>query len=152
MSAQFLNQVTKHPNANIRVLDAIVDNALNTQDLQINGYILKKHLKIEQQTSPTTDVIANYNDNLYIVTMPLTTPHSTNNFTKFKITYWDTQPTGSYPCINLNTNLYNGTTGLPIVTGKILANNEYEVTIVNVHPSEDLNGAMVITAEIVYFI
>ena len=152
MSAQFLNQSTKHPNANIRVLDAIVDNSLTTNDLQINKYIFKKHLKIEQQTSPVTDVDANYKEHLYIVTQPLTTPHSTNNFTKFKITSWDTQPTGSLPCININTNLYNGTTGLPIVTGKILPNNEYEVTIVNVHPSEDLNGPMVITAELIYFI
>jgi len=152
MSAQFLNQSIKHPNANIRVLDAVIDNSVNTKDLQITGYVMKKHFKIEQTTSPTTDVNANYKDNLYISTMPLTTPHSTNNFTKFKITYWDTQPTGSLPCINLNTNLYNGTTGLPIVTGKILPNNEYEVTIVNVHPSEDLNGPMVITAEIVYLI
>ena len=152
MSAQFLNQSTKHPNANIRVLDAIIDNSVNTKDLQISGYLMKKHLKIDQETSPVSDVIANYNDNLYIVTQPLTTPHSTNNFTKFKITYWDTQPTGSYACININTNSYNGTTGLPIVTGQILPNNEYEVTIVNVHNNEDLNGSLIITAEIVYLI
>lgn len=150
MSSQYLNQSTKNGNVNIRVNDAVVDSSVVTKDLQINQYIFKKHSILNQITNPTTSVNANYKANLTINTQTFTTPHSSNNSTSFLIT--------SYDCSLATDNViasiqrYNGTTGLPIITGKCLDNNEYEITIINLHQNQDLNGSFRISTEITYLV
>ncbi len=152
MSFQYLNQFKPQYNKNGRLNDLSIDNSIQTNDLQINQYTFNKVLLINQSTSPTTSIDATYKNHLRIVTQPFTTPHSNNNITSFIITSFDTQSTGSYPNININIQDYQGSQGLPIVTGKILPNNQYEITVVNIHKNEDLNGAIVITADLTYLI
>lgn len=152
MSFQYLNQFKPQYNKNGRLNDLIIDNSIITNDLQINQYTFNKVLLINQSTSATTSVDANYKNHLRIVTQPFSTPHSNNNITSFIITNFDTQPTGSYPNININIQDYQGTQGLPIVTGKILPNNQYEISVVNIHKNENLNGAFIITANLTYLI
>ncbi len=150
MSAQYLNQSVPNQNVNIRVNDAVMDSSVVTKDLQINQYLFKKHTILTQTTSPTTSINANYKNILTINTQTFTTPHSNNNSTTFSIT--------SYDCSLATDNViasiqrYNGTTGLPIITGKCLDNNEYEITIINLHNNQDLNGSFRISAEITYLV
>jgi hypothetical protein len=150
MSSQYLNQSVPNANINIRVNDAVVDSSVVTKDLQINQYIFKKHDIVNQITSPTTSVNANYKTNLTINTMAFTTPHSNNNATTFLITSYDCSLATDN--VNISIQRYNGTTGLPIITGRCLDNNQYEVTIINLHKNEDLNGTFRISAEITYLV
>ena len=152
MSFQYLNQFKSQYNKNGRLNDLIVDNNITTNDLQINQYTFNKVLLINQLTNSTTLVDANYKNHLRIVTQSFSTPHSNNNSTSFIITNIYTQSTGSYPNLNVNIQDYEGSQGLPIVTGKILSSNRYEVTIINLHKNEDLNGAFVITVDLTYLI
>jgi hypothetical protein len=38
------------------------------------------------------------------------------------------------------------------ITGRCLAGNQYEITIINLHNSQDLNGTFRISAEITYLL
>ena len=150
MSSQYLNQSVPNQNVNIRVNDAVVDKSVATKDLQINQYIFKKHVVINQATNPTTSVDANYKANLTINTQTFTTPHSSNNSTTFSITSYDCSLATDN--VNVSIQRYNGTTGLPIITGRCLDNNIYEITIINLHKSQDLNGTFRLSAEITYLL
>ena len=150
MSSRYLNQSIPNQNVNIRVNDAIVDSVLQTKDLQINQYIFKKHTILTQATNPTTSVNANYKNVLTINTQTFTTPHSSNNSTSFLITSYDCSLATDN--VNVSIQRYNGTTGLPIITGKCLDNNQYEITIINLHQNQDLNGTFRISAEITYLV
>tara|TARA_R110000772_G_C13157647_1_gene425658 strand:+ start:275 stop:727 length:453 start_codon:yes stop_codon:yes gene_type:complete len=150
MSSRYLNQSVPNQNVNIRVHDAIIDNSVVTKDLQINQYIFKKHTILTQATSPTTSVDANYKTNLTINTIAFSTPHSNNNTTTFKITSYDCSLATDN--VNVSIQRYNGTTGLPIISGRCLDNNEYEITIINLHKNEDLSGTFRISAEITYLV
>jgi hypothetical protein len=149
MSAQYLNQITKNGNVNIKVYDAIVDNAMNTNDLEINQYLFKKSLVITQSGGATSPVQANYQPNLIINTQTFTTPHSNNNTTSFVIDAYDCS--ASTDVVNVAIQRYNGTTGNPIISGKCLDNNQYSITITNLHSNEDLNGTFRISVELCYF-
>ena len=150
MSSRYLNQSVPNADINIRVNDAVIDSSIVTKDLQINQYIFKKHDIVNQLTSPTTSVNANYKTNLTINTQTFTTPHSNNNTTTFKITSYDCSLATDN--VNVSIQRYNGTTGLPIISGRCLDNNEYEITIINVHKNQDLLGTFRISAEITYLV
>jgi hypothetical protein len=150
MSAQYLNQSVPNQSVNIRVNDAIIDNSVVSKDLQINQYLFKKHVILNQITSPTSSVNANYKPNLTINTQTFTTPHSANNSTTFLITSYDCSLATDN--VNVSIQRYNGTTGLPIITGRCLDANHYEITIINLHNSQDLNGTFRISAEITYLL
>ena len=150
MSAQYLNQTGPNKSVNIRVNDAVIDNSVVTKDLQINQYLFKKHVILNQITSPTSSVNANYKNCLTINTQTFTTPHSSNNSTTFLITSYDCSLATDNVTVSIQR--YNGTTGLPIITGRCLDNNQYEVTIINLHNSQDLNGTFRISAEITYLL
>jgi hypothetical protein len=150
MSSQYLNQSYPNQNVNIRVNDAIMDGSVVTTDLQINNFLFKKHVVLNQITSPTSSVSANYKSNVTINTQTFTTPHSNNNSTSFLITSYDCSLATDN--VNVSIQRYNGTTGLPIITGRCLDNNEYEITIINLHQNQDLNGTFRISAEITYLL
>ena len=150
MSSQFLNQTVPNPNVNIRCNDFIAESSTVTKDLQINQYLFKKHVVLNQITSPTTSVSANYKAFLTINTQTFTTPHTNNNSTTFLITSYDCSL--STDNVNVSIQRYNGTTGLPIITGRCLDNNIYEITIINLHNNQDLNGSFRISAEITYLL
>ena len=150
MSSKYLNQPTPNPNINIRVNDAVMDSSVVTKDLQVNQYIFKKHVILTQATNPTTSVNANYKNCLTINTQTFTTPHSSNNSTTFLITNYDCSLATDN--VNVSIQRYNGTTGLPIITGRCLDNNQYEITIINLHQNQDLNGTFRISAEITYLL
>ena len=148
MSSQYLNQTVPNKNVNIRCNDFVADSSTVTKDLQINQYLFKKHVVLNQITSPTTSVSANYKAFLTINTQTFTTPHTNNNSTTFLITSYDCSLATDN--VNVSIQRYNGTTGLPIITGRCLDNNEYEITIINLHQTENLNGTFRISAEITY--
>lgn len=150
MSSQYLNQSYPNQNVNIRINDAVFDSSVVTKDLQINNFLFKKHVVLNQITSPITSVNANYKNVLTINTQSFTTPHSNNNSTSFLITNYDCSLATDN--VNVSIQRYNGTTGLPIITGRCLDNNEYEITIINLHNSQDLNGTFRISAEITYLL
>ena len=150
MSSRYLQQSIPNQNINTRSHDAIVDNVLATKDLQINNFLFKKHTILTQTTSPTTSINANYKVNLTINTQTFTTPHSSNNSTTFLITNYDCSLATDY--VNLSIQRYNGTTGLPIITGRCLDANQYEITIINLHNSQDLNGTFRISTDLSYSI
>tara|TARA_R110001599_G_scaffold170870_1_gene361208 strand:+ start:1433 stop:1888 length:456 start_codon:yes stop_codon:yes gene_type:complete len=150
MSAQYLNQPVPNPNVNIRINDAVFDSSVVTKDLQINQYLFKKHTILTQTTSPTSSVNANYKNVLTINTQTFTTPHSSNNSTTFLITSYDCSLATDN--VNVSIQRYNGTTGLPIITGRCLDANQYEITIINLHNSQDLNGTFRISAQITYLL
>ena len=150
MSSQYLNQSVPNQSVNIRVNDAIIDNSVVSKDLQINQYLFKKHVVLNQITNPTTSVDANYKPNLTINTQTFTTPHSTNNSTTFLITSYDCSLATDN--VNVSIQRYNGTTGLPIISGRCLDNNQYEITIINLDNSQNLNGTFRISAEITYLL
>lgn len=149
MSSQYLNQSIKS-NVNIRVNDAVIDNSVATKDLQINQFLYKKHTILTQATSPTTTIDANYGVNLTINTQTFTTPHSSNNSTTFLITSYDCSLATDN--VNVSIQRYNGTTGLPIITGRCLDSNQYEITIINLHQNQDLNGTFRISTELTYLV
>ena len=146
----YLNQSIPNQNVNIRINDAVFDSSVVTKDLQVNQYVFKKHSILNQITSPVTSVDANYKTNLTINTQTFTTPHSANNSTTFLITSYDCSLATDN--VTLSIQRYNGTTGQPIITGKCLDNNQYEITIINLHQTENLNGTFRISAELTYFI
>ena len=150
MSSQYLNQTVPNQSVNIRCNDAIIDKSVVTKDLQINQYLFKKHVILNQITSPTSSVNANYKANLTINTQTFTTPHSNNNSTTFLITSYDCSLATDN--VNVSIQRYNGTTGLPIISGRCLDNNIYEVTIINLHQNQDLNGSFRISAELTYLL
>ena len=150
MSSQYLNQSVPNTNVNIRINDAVFDSSVVTKDLQINNFLFKKHVVINQITNPTTSVNANYKTNLTINTQTFTTTHSNNNTTTFLITSYDCSLATDN--VNVSIQRYNGTTGLPIITGRCLDNNQYEITIINLHQNQDLNGTFRISVEITYLL
>ena len=150
MSSQYLNQSVPNTNVNIRINDAVFDSSVVTKDLQINNFLFKKHVVINQITNPTTSVNANYKTNLTINTQTFTTPHSSNNSTTFLVTSYDCSLATDN--VNVSIQRYNGTTGLPIITGRCLDNNQYEITIINLHQNQDLNGTFRISVEITYLL
>ena len=150
MSSQYLNQSVPNTNVNIRINDAVFDSSVVTKDLQINNFLFKKHVVLNQITNPTTSVNANYKTNLTINTQTFTTTHSNNNTTTFLITSYDCSLATDN--VNVSIQRYNGTTGLPIITGRCLDNNQYEITIINLHQNQDLNGTFRISVEITYLL
>lgn len=150
MSSQYLNQSVPNQNVNIRINDAVFDSSVVTKDLQINNFLFKKHVVLNQITNPTTSVNANYKNCLTINTQIFTTPHSSNNSTTFLVTSYDCSLATDK--VDVSIQRYNGTTGLPIITGRCLDNNQYEITIINLHNSQDLNGTFRISVEITYLL
>ena len=150
MSAQYLNQTVPNQSVNIRVNDAVMDSSVVTKDLQINQYLFKKHVILNQITSPTSSIDANFKANLTINTQIFTTPHSSNNTTTFLITSYDCSLVTDNVTVSIQR--YNGTNGLPIITGRCLDNNQYEITIINLHQNQDLNGTFRISTEITYLL
>ena len=147
MSSQYLNQSAPNESINIRCHDAIIDN-----NLTVSGALFKESNTVSQSTSPTTSINVNYARNLIINTQTFTTPHSSNNSTSFLLTNYAVT---SNVNIGVSVNLlkYSGTTGLPIVVGKIsnTDNNEYTITIINLHSSENLNGTVKLSVELLDF-
>ena len=150
MSSQYLNQSVPNQNVNIRINDAVFDSSVVTKDLQINNFLFKKHVVLNQITNPTTSVNANYKNCLTINTQIFTTPHSSNHSTTFLVTSYDCSLATDK--VDVSIQRYNGTTGLPIITGRCLDNNQYEITIINLHNSQDLNGTFRISVEITYLL
>ena len=148
MSAKYFQQSVPNKSTNIRSDDIICDNSLATNDLTINQYLFKKTLTLNQQTNATNSVNANYKPNLNINTQTFTTPHSNNNVTSFLITSYDCSLATDN--VNVSIQRYNGTTGLPIVVGKCLDNNQYQVSIINLHQNQDLNGTFRLSVELSY--
>ena len=150
MSAQYLNQIVPNKDVNIRANDVIIDNVINTKDLQINNFFYKTSHTVNQTTSATTSVDASYKTNVTINTMTFTTPHSSNNITKFLVTYYDCSTVTDV--VSCAIQRYNGTTGQPIITGRCLDDNQYEISIINIHKNEDLNGTFRLSLELTYFL
>ena len=148
MSSLFLNQSVPNKSVNIRVNDAVIDSSVVTQDLQINNYFYEKCIVVSQATSPTTTIDALNNRNLLINTQTFTTPHTTNNFTSFLVTNFDC---ASGAVIDVNIQKYSGT-GLPIVTGIIADDNNYQITIINLHTTTDLDNTFQLSLESKYFV
>tara|TARA_R110000796_G_scaffold7945_1_gene26690 strand:+ start:57 stop:512 length:456 start_codon:yes stop_codon:yes gene_type:complete len=148
MSSLFLNQSVPNKSVNIRVNDAVIDNSIVTQDLQINNYFYEKCIVVNQAISPTTTIDALNNRNLLINTQTFTTPHSSNNFTSFLVTNFDC---ASGAVIDVNIQKYSGT-GLPIVTGIIADDNNYQITIINLHQNTDLDNTFQLSLESKYFV
>jgi len=148
MSSQYLNQLTRNSNANIRCNDIVADSSVVTQDLQINGLFFEKCIVVNQATSPTTTIDALNNRNLLINTQIFTTPHSNNNFTSFLVTNLDC---ASGAVIDVNIQKYSGT-GLPIVTGVIADDNNYQITIINLHQNTDLDNSFQLSLESKFFV
>tara|TARA_R110000823_G_scaffold117517_2_gene241058 strand:- start:129 stop:584 length:456 start_codon:yes stop_codon:yes gene_type:complete len=148
MSSLFLNQSVPNKSVNIRVNDAVIDNSVVTNDLQINNYFFEKCIVVTQAISPTTTIDALNNRNLLINTQTFTTPHTTNNFTSFLVTNFDC---ASGAVIDVNIQKYSGT-GLPIVTGIIADDNNYQITIINLHTTTDLDNTFQLSLESKYFV
>lgn len=148
MSARFLNQLTPNPNANIRCNDIVADSSVVTHDFQINNHFFEKSIIVNQLTSPTTTIDAINNRNLLINTQIFTTPHSTNNTTSFLVTNFDC---AAGAVIDVNIQKYNGT-GMPIVTGIIADDNNYQITIINLHSNTNLDNSFQLSLESKFFI
>tara|TARA_R110002126_G_scaffold101226_1_gene233268 strand:+ start:173 stop:499 length:327 start_codon:yes stop_codon:yes gene_type:complete len=96
-----------------------------------------------QLTSPTTDVPSGGFNHYEIITQNFTTPHSSNNTTTFIVTE---TPLGVNTFVDVNMNFYSGTDGLPIVKHNIRGyDGALEITIINLHQNQDLNGYFRIT-------
>tara|TARA_B110000046_G_scaffold181251_2_gene213161 strand:- start:1589 stop:2029 length:441 start_codon:yes stop_codon:yes gene_type:complete len=145
MSSQYLNQSYKNSNVNVRVNNGIIDNALT-----INNRIFKKHTVLTQTVSPITSIDANFGINLTINTQTFTTPHSNNNSTTFLLTNYDCSSTTDN--VHVEIQRYNGTTGLPTITGRCLDGNQYEITIINLSSNQDLNGSFRISTNLIYLL
>ena len=158
MSAQYLNQPNKNSTA-INVGSAHIYDSLTCGDTTglnnttFNGAIFKISSTFNQITSPTTNVDVNYARNLIINTLTLTTPHSSNNSTSFTITNYNATSSED-AVVRVNLLKYSGTEGFPIIVGKIsnTDNNEYYITIINLHHSENLNGTVKFSVELLDFI
>jgi len=148
MSSQYLNQPNKNStainvgSANIYG-DLTVGTAAALNNTTLNGRLYIQSSTLNQTTSPTTTVDANFARNILINTQIFTTPHSSNNFTSFLVSNFDC-PTGAV--ITVNIQRYSGT-GLPIVTGIIADSNNYQITIINLHQNTDLDSAFQLSLE-----
>jgi len=148
MSSQYLNQPNKNStainvgSANIYG-DLTVGTAAALNNTTLNGRLYIPSITLNQTTSPTTTVDANFARNILINTQIFTTPHSSNNFTSFLVSNFDC-PTGAV--ITVNIQRYSGT-GLPIVTGIIADSNNYQITIINLHQNTDLDSAFQLSLE-----
>lgn len=153
MSSQYLNQPNKN-STEIRINNAQIDGNLTVataaalNNTTLNGRVYKQSSTVSQSTSPTTTVDANFARNLLINTQTFTTPHSSNNFTSFLVTNFDCQ---AGAVINVTIQKYNGT-GLPIVTGIIADDNNYQITIINLHQNTDLDNTFQLSLESKEFI
>jgi len=154
MSSQYLNQPNKTPTA-IRVGSAQIDTSLTAggasafNHATFNGDIFKSSATNNQLTSPTTSIDASFKKRLIINTQTFTTPHSNNNSTSFDVTNFACSGNGAV--VKVAIQQYLGT-GLPIVTGRCDAGNLYEITIINVHPSADLNSTFRLSLELEDFV
>jgi hypothetical protein len=154
MSAQYLNQPNKNSTA-IHVSLAQIDDSLTCgsscglNNTTINGNIFKSSATNQQLTSPTTAIDANFKKRLIINTQTFTTPHSSNNSTSFDVTNFECSGNGKV--VRVDIQQYLGS-GLPIVTGRCDAGNLYEITIINIHPSADLNSTFRLSLELEEFI
>ena len=148
MSSQYLNQSVPNKSVNIRCNDIVADGSVVTKDLQINNYFFEKCIVVNQLTSPTTTIDAINNRNLLINTQIFTTPHSSNNTTSFLVTNFDC---ASGAVIDVNIQKYNGT-GMPIVTGIIADDNNYQITIINLHSNTDLDNSFQLSLESKFFV
>lgn len=154
MSSQYLNQSTPNRDINIRINNAQIDGNLTVattaalNNTTLNGRVYKQSSTVSQSTSPTTTVDANFARNLLINTQTFTTPHSSNNFTSFLVTNFDCQ---AGTVIDVNIQKYSGT-GLPIVTGIIADDNNYQITIINIHYNTDLDNTFELSLESKEFI
>ena len=153
MSSHYLNQPNKNSTAinvgSANVYDSLtVGGTTGLNDTTFNGDIFKQSDTVTQITSPTTTIDANFAKNLIITTMPFTTPHSNNNFTSFLVTNYDCS---AGAVVNVTIQKYNGT-GLPIVTGIIADDNNYQITIINLHHNTDLDSAFELSLESKFFI
>tara|TARA_R110002126_G_scaffold7019_1_gene35166 strand:+ start:67 stop:528 length:462 start_codon:yes stop_codon:yes gene_type:complete len=153
MSSQYLNQPNKNATAinvgSANVYDSLTcGGATGLNDTTFNGRIYKASSTISQLTSPTTTIDANFARNLIINTQIFTTPHSNNNSTSFLVTNFDCQ---SGTVVNVNIQKYSGT-GLPIVTGIIADDNNYQITIINLHKNTDLDNTFELSLESKEFI
>jgi len=155
MSAQYLNQPNKNSTA-INVGTANVSDSLtcgNSAGLNhttFNGRIFKSSATNQQLTSPTTAVDANFKERLIINTQTFTTPHSNNNSTSFNVNNFEC--TGNGQVVRVDIQEYNGG-GLPIVTGRCTpSQNVYEITIINIHKSDNLDSTFRLSLELTKFI
>ena len=148
MSSQYLNQTNKNSTA-INVAsaniygDLTVGTAAALNNTTLNGRLYIPSITLNQTTSPTTTVNADFARNILINTMPFTTPHSSNNFTSFLVTNFDCS---AGAVITVNIQKYNGT-GLPIVTGIIADDNNYQITVINIHHNTNLDSAFELSLE-----
>ena len=156
MSSQYLNQNSKNGNVNIRINDSQIDNDLTVgrassfNHSTFNGDIFKTSATNQQLTLPTTSIDANFKNRLIINTQIFTTPHSTNNSTSFIVNNFECS--GNDKVVRVDIQQYLGT-GLPIVTGRCSASgNLYEITIINIHPSQDLNSTFRLSLELEEFV
>lgn len=153
MSSQYLNQPIKN-STEIRINNATIDGSITVgssaalNNTTLNGRVYKASSTINQATSPTTTIDANFARNLLINTQIFTTPHSSNNFTSFLVTNFDC---AAGAVIDVNIQKYSGT-GLPIVTGIIADNNNYQITIINVHSTTNLDNSFELSLESKEFI
>ncbi len=151
MSIRFLQQPQACRATQIRAFDVAVDRDITvTRAFNMNGSLYNKAIIVSQATSAVTAVSALKNEHIRIDTQTFTTPHTTNNTTSFIVNDIITQPSGAYPNVSVNLQDYSGTTGLPIVTGKILSGQRYEITVINVG-SQDLNGLLLINVDLTYY-
>ena len=147
MSSQYLNQPNKNStainvgSANIYG-DLTVGTAAALNNTTLNGRLYIPSITLNQTTSPTTTVNADFARNILINTMPFTTPHS-NNVTSFLVTNFDCS---AGAVVNVTIQKYSGT-GLPIVTGIIADSNNYQITIINLHQNTDLDSAFQLSLE-----
>lgn len=161
MSARFFQQSVPNQNTNLRCFNINCDTHIETSSIQstknvcnslvINGNLTKRATQFIQQTNATTNIDVNFNNNVWIETKTFTTPHSNNNSTSFLLqNFTGFTLTGTHTVLNMNLVQYLGTTGLPILTGKRVGNYDWEITIINLHNSEDLNGIFFISGEKYY--
>ena len=154
MSSQYLNQPNKN-STQIRVGSAQIDSSLTCGNASsfnhstFNGDIFKTSATNQQLTSPTTAIDANFKKRLIINTQTFTTPHSNNNSTSFVVNNFECS--GNDAVVRVDIQQYLGT-GLPIVTGRCDTGNLYEITIINVHSSQDLNSTFRLSLELEEFI
>jgi hypothetical protein len=150
MSSQYLNQPNKNSTA-IHISSAQIDDSLTCgyscglNNATINGDIFKSSATNQQLTSPTTSIDANFKKRLIINTQIFTTPHSSNNSTSFVVNNFECSGNGKV--VRVDIQQYLGS-GLPIVTGRCDAGNLYEITIINIHPSQDLNSTFRLSLEL----
>jgi len=154
MSSQYLNQLNKN-STQIRVGSAQIDTSLTCggaaalNNSTFNAAIFKSSATNQQLTSPTTAIDANFKKRLIINTQTFTTPHSNNNSTSFIVNNFECSGNGAV--VRVDIQQYLGA-GLPIVTGRCDAGNLYEITIINIHPSADLNSTFRLSLELEEFV